>query len=225
MSRSGQNQPRHRTRLYLAVPDAVDAPALSQLLAGVGNGTDIAAVLLRLPDTDPRTLTERIKAFAAVVQPGGAALLTDGHPDLVARGGADGAHLSGIPAMQSALPSLKPQRIAGVGNIASRHDAMLAGEAGADYVMFGEPAADGKRPAIETLAERIAWWADLFEIPCVGYAASLDEAATIAQAGADFVIVEDAIWGDPRGATAALMDAGRAIGQDCAASPDAPESR
>ena len=130
-----------------------------------------------------------------------------------AGGGGEGAHLSGIGALAEALPSLKPQRIAGVGDLSSRHDAMSAGEAGADYVMFGEPDAHGERPAIEAIADRVAWWAEVFEIPCVAYAASLDECAEFAAAGADFVLVEDLVWNDDRGAGPALMDAAAAIGQ------------
>ena len=61
-------------------------------------------------------------------------------PQLAARAGADGAHLTGIEAFAAALGALKPDRIAGAGGLRSRHDAMLAAEAGADYVMFGEPA-------------------------------------------------------------------------------------
>ena len=49
---------------------------------------------------------------------------------------------------------------------------MLAAEAGADYVMFGEPDAAGHRPSFEAIAERVAWWAEVFEPPCVGFAAS-----------------------------------------------------
>ena len=66
---------------------------------------------------------------------------------------------------------------------------MLAGEAGADYVMFGEPDAAGRRPAFDAVAKRVAWWAELFEIPCVGFAVGLDEVAPLAAAGADFVAV------------------------------------
>jgi len=174
---------------------------------------DIAAVLLRMPAAEPRALLGRIAGFAPAVQSAGAALLLDGHADLVGRGGADGAHLAGIDQMQEALPSLKPQRIAGVGNLTSRHDAMVAGEAGADYVMFGDPDAHGERPSMEAIAERVAWWAEVFEIPCVAYAATLEECAEFAAAGADFVLVEDLIWNDARGAAAALMDAAAAIGQ------------
>ena len=53
---------------------------------------------------------------------------------------------------------------------------MAAGEAGADYVLFGEPDAKGQRPSVEAIAERLQWWAELFEPPCVGFAASREEA-------------------------------------------------
>ena len=100
---------------------------------------------------------------------------------------------------------LKPDRIAGVGGLSTRHDSMAAGEAGADYVLFGEPDAKGQRPSVEAIAERLQWWAELFEPPCVGFAASREEAREFAAAGADFVLVGDFIWADPRGAAAALI--------------------
>ena len=68
---------------------------------------------------------------------------------------------------------------------------MAAGEAGADYVLFGEPDAEGQRPSAEAIAERLEWWAELFEPPCIGYATSLEEAREFAAAGADFVLVGD----------------------------------
>jgi thiamine-phosphate pyrophosphorylase len=196
----------------------VDDPAgliasLPDLLAAA----DIAAVLLRLKPTDQRTMIARVKALAPVIQNGDAALLLDGHVELVARAGADGAHLTGIAALQDALPSLKPDRIAGVGGLATRHDSMSAGELGADYVLFGEPDANAQRPSVEAIAERLGWWAELFEPPCVGFAASREEACEFAAAGADFVLVGDFIWADPRGAEAALIEAHQAIQQAYAA--------
>ena len=119
--------------------------------------------------------------------------------------------------MEEALPCLKPDRIAGVGGLATRHDSMAAGEAGADYVLFGEPDARRQRPSVEAIAERLGWWAELFEPPCVGFAASREEAYEFAAAGADFVLVGDFIWNDPRGAAAALKDAEQAIRQAHAA--------
>ena len=188
------------------------APLIAGLPALLASA-DVAAVLVRLKPTDQRTMISRIKALAPVIQNAGAALLLDGHVELVARGGADGAHLSGIAALEDALPSLKPDRIAGVGGLVTRHDSMSAGELGADYVLFGEPDAKGQRPSAEAIAERLEWWAELFEPPCVGFAASREEAYAFAANGADFVLVGDFIWADPRGAVAALKDVEQAIRQ------------
>jgi thiamine-phosphate pyrophosphorylase len=165
-------------------------------------------------------MISRIKALAPVIQNSGAAMLIEDHVELVARGGADGAHLPGLAPLQDALPSLKPDRIAGCGGLTTRHNAMAAGEAGADYVLFGEPDPNGQRPSADAIAERLQWWAELFEPPCVGFAASLDEAREFAAAGADFILVSDIIWNDPRGATAALLDAEAALKQGYAALAD-----
>ena len=205
--------PRPRPRLYLSTPEVDDPAGLIASLPGLLAAADIAAVLLRLKPTDQRTMIARVKALAPVIQNGDAALLLDGHVELVARAGADGAHLTGIAALQDALPSLKPDRIAGVGGLATRHDSMAAGELGADYVLFGEPDRRGQRPSVEAISERLGWWAELFEPPCVGFAASLAEAEEFAGAGADFVLVGDFIWADARGAAAALRDVEQAIGQ------------
>lgn len=212
--------PRPAPRLYLATPVVDDPSALVSLLPGLLDGSDVAAVLVRLAQTDERTMTERAKRLAPPIQRADVAclldgqFLLDGNVSIVARAGADGAHLSGIEALQEALPTLKPERIAGVGGLITRHDAMLAGETGVDYVLFGEVDAEGKRPSSDAIAERLQWWAELFEPPCVGYATTLDEAGAFAAAGADFVLVGDLIWSDPRGPRAALMDARQAIGQN-----------
>jgi thiamine-phosphate pyrophosphorylase len=211
--------PRPVPRLYLATPEVDDPSSLMASLPGLLAAADVAAVLMRLKPTDQRTMISRVKALAPAIQDRGAALLLDGHVELVARAGADGAHLTGIEAMQEALPSLKPDRIAGVGGLTTRHDSMAAGEAGADYVLFGEPDARGQRPSVEAITERLQWWAELFEPPCVGFAASRQEISEFTAAGADFVLVGDLIWADPRGAAAALMDAEQTIRQAYAAMP------
>lgn len=211
--------PRPAPRLYLATPIVEDPARLVAELPGLLASADVAAVLLRLKETDQRTMISRIKALAPPVQKAGAALLVDGHPDLVARGGADGAHLTGLAALEEAAPSLKPDRIAGVGGLATRHDSMSAGEMGADYVLFGEPDKNGQRPSSQAIAERLDWWAELFEPPCVGFAISLEEARDFAASGADFVLVGDFVWADPRGPKAALMEVDAAIKKAHATAP------
>jgi len=200
-----------RPRLYLATPALADPAAFLSPLESALRAGDVAAVLLRLEDADERSLINRIKSVAHPVQSRDAALLLDGRPELVARAGADGAHLQGIEALRAALPSLKPDWIAGVGGLRSRHDAMLAGETDADYVMFGEPDRRGGRPQFGDIEERLAWWAELFQPPCIGYAANADEIRPLAQAGADFVALGDWIWTAPGGAEVAILAAAQIL--------------
>jgi len=196
-------------RLYLVTPR--DPAGLAHLMAQSLAAADVAAVLLRLPDAGPEQQINHVRALAPAVQDQGVALLLDGHPHLVASAGADGAHLDSVDALKAALAQLKPERIAGCGGLASRHDAMVAGEAGADYVMFGEPSMDGERPSFDAISERIAWWAELFEIPCVGFAGTLDEVEPLAAAGADFIAVGEAVFTDRRGCGAAVAEAAQRL--------------
>ncbi len=194
--REKRADPRPAPRLYLITPPIADMAAFSATLAQALSADDVAAVLLRLVPADERSLINRIKGLCLIAQNTGAALVLDGHADLVARAGADGAHLTGIDAFTEALHRLKPERIAGAGGLGSRHDAMVAAEAGADYVMFGEPMASGARPSFAAVKERVAWWAEVFEVPCVGYAATLDEIGPLVAAGADFIALGDWLWRD-----------------------------
>ncbi|MGH6727183.1 MAG: thiamine phosphate synthase [Pseudolabrys sp.] len=209
VSRPKQADPRPAPRLYLVTPLVADAHAFAAPLAAALGAGDVAAVLVRLSDADERTRINSAKSLAPIVQDKGAALLIAGHADLVARAGADGAHLTGMAAFTEALERLKPERIVGVGGLSTRHDAMVAAETGADYVMFGETDADGERPAFEAIEERVAWWAEVFAIPCVGFAAAMAEVAPLAAAGADFVALGDWLWRD---ASAVAATVARAAG-------------
>ena len=187
---------RAAPRLYLVTSPVGEPAALRDSLAAALKAVDVAAVLLRLAPGDERTLINRTKALAPVVQDTGAALLLDGHVEIVARVGADGAHLANIDAFGAALVTLKPGRIAGCGGLETRHDAMSAAEQGADYVMFGEPNLAGVRPGFEAVLERVAWWAEVFEASCVGAAGTLDEVEALVRARADFIAIEEAVWRD-----------------------------
>jgi thiamine-phosphate pyrophosphorylase len=195
---------REVPRLYLVTPRLGDAGAIADDLAEALNAAEIAAVLLRLENGTDDALIERVQALRMLIQSNGAALLLDGHAPLVAPMQADGAHLTGLEPFQAAVSGLKPSHIAGCGGLVTRHDAMLAGESGADYVMFGEPDRDGRRPGFEAVLERVAWWSETLTIPCVGYAADLDEVDALVRAGADFVAIGEDIWRGAHGAAAAI---------------------
>lgn len=198
-SRPKQAQARPTPRFYLVTPPVSDPAAFTQDLAAGLGAADVAAVLLRLAEADERTLIDCVKAIAPPVQERGIALIIDGRPEIVARSGADGAHLRGIEAFSSALETLKPERIAGVGDVHTRHDAMVAAETGADYLLFG----NADEPADR---ERVAWCAEVFELPCVAFARNEAEVAPLVEAGADFIAI-DYIWREPGGAAELLAAA------------------
>lgn len=202
---------RPEPRLYLISPEIADPATGVELLAAALADTEVAAVLLRLAGRDERSLINIGKKLAPRIQGTGAALLISGHSEIAARVGADGAHLTGIEAFNAARADLQPDRIAGCGGLRSRHDAMLAGEAGADYVLFGEPDPAGWRPSLEAIEERVRWWAEIFEPPCVAFASALPEIEQLAAAGADFIAVADCVFTDPRGPAAALAEAAQRL--------------
>ncbi|HVT56684.1 MAG TPA: thiamine phosphate synthase [Xanthobacteraceae bacterium] len=171
------------------------APPADALLAEACAKFDIASAILHTGALDERAILSRAEALWNVTSKTGAALLLGNRADLVAKTKADGAHLSNFPEQAAQIKLLQPRYIAGAAGLASRHDAMLAGEAGADYVMFGEPV-NGKRPSLDAIIERVAWWAEIFETPCVAYSASLDEIPALVRAGADFVALDKAIWSE-----------------------------
>jgi thiamine-phosphate pyrophosphorylase len=210
-SRPKQAEPRPAPRLYLVTPRLDGASAFSAALAAALANADVAAVLLRLADADERRLIDRAKTICAIVQDNDAALLLDGHADLVARAGADGAHLTGFAAVSAAIEQLKPDRIVGAGGLITRHDAMTAAEAGADYVMFGEPDISGERPGFDAIVDRVAWWAEVFEAPCVGFAGAIEEVAALAEAGADFIALGDWLWRDAPATAGLLAEASRML--------------
>lgn len=189
-------------RLYLitpviAEPGAFAVPFETALAAG-----DVACVLLRT------TEAAVIRGLAPIAQRRGIACLV-GDPHLAAASDCDGVHVERIgPALEAALAAMKPQRIVGVGGLASRDDAMSAGAADVDYLMFGGP---NEARDFAEIRERIAWWAEIFNPSCVGYVRRLDEVAPLARAGADFVALCELVWDDPRGPAAGAEAAQRAL--------------
>ncbi|MBM6579663.1 thiamine phosphate synthase [Microvirga sp. BT689] len=199
-------------RLYLITPVLEDASFAPQLAEACATKA-VAAILLRLAPADERTLINQVKALAPVAQEHGAAVIvtTEAKADLAAiaaRGGADGVHLTGGPALLREMRDrLKSERAIGVGGIRTKDDAMSFGEAGADYLLFGEPRPDGSLPSLESVVERAAWWAEIFETPCAAYAPSLEAVEPLAATNAEFIALGDAVWYHPDGAGAGVKAA------------------
>lgn len=211
MARSAPQPAPIAPRLYVRVKVTDDAQAThaADALGRAGTVVDIAAVLLRPVGETGETLSGRLRPLVAASHAIGAACLVEGNAALAAAIEADGAHLDGTTALAGALPALRPHGIAGVGGLRTKHDAMTAAEAGADYLMFGEPDAQERRPPFDATLERTEWWVQLFEPPCVAYARTLEEVGALASVGADFIAVDKALL-DEAGAPA--LGAALAIG-------------
>lgn len=205
-------------RLYLVTPPLErlgDFP--DQLREAVEPG-DIACVLVRLKARDDQEAKKIVRAAADIAQPRGAAVLleADAGADsatLAMRANVDGVHYGrGLtPEFIEGAAKLKPRRIVGLGGIASRDAAMLAGETDVDYLMFGAPDAAGGVPDFAATLELVTWWAEIFNVPCVAFAHDLAEIAEYKRVGAEFVALGDVVFEDPRGLAAAMADARRLI--------------
>ena len=198
-------------RLMLMTPSIGEAATFADSLSAACAAGDIAAVIARFLPASDAELFARARALLPLVQARNIAFLLQDRADLALKIGADGAHLSDTQALRAALPMLRPGLIAGAGGLITRDDAMSAGELGADYVMFGEPDAAGKAPPFGAVVERVAWWAEIFEIPCVAFAETADQALGLARAGADFIALGAAVWSDPRHVETLIAEAAARI--------------
>lgn len=198
-----------RLALVLTLDPARTAPCAEALDEALGAG-DIACVLLRASGPD-RALASFLEPLRAVAHGHDVALLLEDRIELAAAAGCDGVHLSAAEAVAAARQRLGADAIVGAGCGDSRHGAMVAGEAGADYVAFGRPAPDD----VPAEAELLAWWQAVMTVPCLAFGAQTPAAAgAMARAGADFVAVERAVWDHPEGPAAGVGA--------CATALDAP---
>ena len=179
-------------RLYLTLP-AKPSPAVERSLAEVMEAADVACVLLCQDTAEAdAALDLRLRELTLARD---VALLVENDAARAKRIGADGVHLPADAALYGqAREHLGQRAIIGVGCNKSRHGAMLLAELGADYVAFGPTAAASDRE-IEERAGLIAWWSEIFVVPCVAWnVETAEEAANLARLGADFVALSPSIW-------------------------------
>ena len=205
-----------RCRLYLITPPKLDPAAFAEhLRAALGEG-DVACLQLRLKDVDDDVIRQAVDVLMPITQKYDVSFLVNDRPDLAVELGADGCHVGqqDTPYAQ-ARSILGADQIVGVTCHNSRHLAMEAGQAGADYVAFGAFFATDTKPAKSTAdAEILRWWSELFEIPCVAIGGiTVDNCRPLVVAGADFLSVVAGVWNHPRGPATAVRDFNSAIAE------------
>ncbi len=211
-----------RARLFLITPRVVDAAAFAPALEAALSAGDVASLLIApdaAPDIDVQAIAETLVPIA---QAHDVAALVSGDSRVMGRARADGIHIeAGTAALKEAIEALRPKSIVGAGNLRARHEAMEAGEAGADYVFFGLLDLEEGEEAHRKTIDLGAWWAEVFEPPCVLLSGrSMASVEACARTGADFVAVRAAVWEHPDGPAAAIRQANAILDRVAAEFPD-----
>ncbi len=212
--------PTATCRLYLITPPRIEDPAaFARTLEEALAAGDVAALQIRLkhqPDSLVEAATEAVRPLA---QARGVAVIMNDRPDLAARLGCDGVHIGQDDASYAeARRAVGPGGIVGVTCHDSRHLAMEAAEAGADYVAFGAmfPTAT-KEAKTRADLELLTVWQQVMQAPCVAIGGiTAENVHQVAAAGADFAAVSAGVWGHPDGPAAAVAALNAGIAQGLA---------
>lgn len=210
--------PRPPCRLYLITPPVVgDLDAFAAALKAALDAGDVAALQIRLKPATDEQIEAAARRLAPIAQSRGVAVILNDRPDLAARLGCDGVHVGqGDAPVAEARRHMGPDAMIGVTCHDSRHLAMEAAEAGADYVAFGAffPTAT-KETVHRPDPEILTIWQETMETPCVAIGGiTAENARLLARAGADFVAVSAGVWSHPAGPADAVRALCSILGTD-----------
>jgi len=201
-------------RLYLVTPPAFDPLRFRDALTQALDAGDVACVQLRLKEAADDDIRRACDILQPIAQRRGVAFLLNDRPDLAAQAGCDGVHVGQEDApYKEARRRLGTDRIVGVTCHDSRHLAIDAAEAGADYVAFGAFFPTTTKPSrYRASLDLLAWWSEVMTVPSVAIGGITPQnCAPLVAAGADFLAVVSAVWDHPDGPGAAVRDFNRAI--------------
>ena len=200
--------------LYLISPLDVGGDFPDRLTEALDAGP-VAAFQFRVKNLEQHEAARLAEPLQAICAARDVAFIVNDDIALAKRLAADGVHLGqddGDP--RDARRELGPLAQIGVTCHASRHMAMEAGEAGADYVAFGAFFPTTTK-AVEHHAEPeiLQWWQGMFELPCVAIGGiTIENARVLVDAGADFLAVSAGVWAHPEGPAAAVKAFGALLG-------------
>lgn len=212
----------HTPRLYAITPPKIDLKRFVPQVEEAFKGGDVACLQLRLKDITDQQIIEAGKALAPICAAHEAAFILNDRYDLVGEIGADGVHVGQEDLERVSLKAIRKSigkdAVIGVTCHASRHLAMEAGEATADYIAFGAfyPTTSKPKEKLEKWGtpglELVEWWATHSILPQVSIGGITPKnLAPLVQAGTDFVAAITGIWDHPKGAGAGVAAYNKAI--------------
>lgn len=210
MARTPSVSARPPCRLYLITPPSIpDLDRFAEALEQAFGAGDVAALQIRLKPADDATVVAAVHKLSPIARRHEVAVLLNDRPDLARSTGCDGVHIG-----QQDVSLAEARRIMGTDAMigVTCHDdrelAWNAAEAGADYVAFGafyptETKTTTHRPDLELLTV----WQETVEVPCVAIGGiTVETAAEVAEAGADFIAVSSGVWDYPSGPAEAVRE-------------------
>jgi thiamine-phosphate pyrophosphorylase len=195
-------------RLYLISPPKLSAANFLGPLKEALKGGDVASFQLRLKHVSDDEIRRAVDILRPVVQAHDTAFILNDRPDLAAELGCDGVHIGQEDASYGDARAALPGGVVGVTCHDSRHLAMEAAEAGADYVAFGAffPT-QTKEPKTSASPELLQWWNEMMVVPSVAIGGiTVANARALVEAGANFLAVSAGVWEHPDGAEAAVRE-------------------
>lgn len=194
-------------RLYLITPPKFEPRDFADELKRALDGGDVASLQLRLKEASDDDIRRAAEILMPIAQARDVAFIVNDRPDLARALRADGVHIGQEDCSCSeARALLGKDSIIGVTCHDSRHLAIEAAEAGADYVAFGAfyPTAT-KEAKTHAEPELLRWWSEVMVVPCVAIGGiTVENASPLIEAGADFIAVASGVWDYEHGPMAAV---------------------
>jgi thiamine-phosphate pyrophosphorylase len=220
-SKASPTPPPEPCRLYLITPPRLtDPPAFAKILEAALTAGDVAALQIRLKDSPDAEIERAVRALSPIAQAHDVAVILNDRPDLAARLGCDGVHIGQEDAPYAEARRLMGKdRIVGVTCHDSRHLAMEAAEAGADYVAFGAFFDTATKDAsTRAEIEVLSIWQEAMTTPSVAIGGiTVENCRPLVAAGADFLAVSAGVWSHAQGAAAAVAAFNAEIAEGMAA--------
>lgn len=196
-----------RCRLYLITPSKLEPTRFAETLKRTLAAGDVASVQLRLKDVSDDEIRRAAEILMPIAQRADVAFILNDRPDLAAALRCDGVHVGqDDESYAKARAVVGSDAIVGVTCHNSRHLAIEAAEAGADYVAFGAffPTSTKEVKAMAEI-ETLAWWAEMMVVPCVAIGGiTVENCKPLIAAGADFLAVSSGVWDFAQGPEAAV---------------------
>lgn len=209
----------NQCRLYLISPPQIEISSFAKTLEDALSGGDVGAFQLRLKNVSDEEILRAAEILIPICREREVAFILNDSPELAKKSGADGVHLGQDDgSVKAARKIIGADAIIGVSCHDSKHLAMVAGEAGADYVAFGAfyPTTSKSPEALAKYGiptpDILNWWQTYMVLPCVAIGGINPlNCLPLVRAGADFIAVITAVWNHPQSPKKAVEEFNKAI--------------